>query len=184
MKQLQRVLFLLTVLYSTTAKSQGNNNGPVYLFIEKPCLKQDSLLLIKEKIRQIKIYKLELNDSSGYDKTIYGTWTLKTSATEIISSKWDGEAVEFYVVQTRKVEGNKIFENREHHQVIHFIKDNQIFRTNDMRYDGDRIESGCLIFKTNYTYDRKGFLIEADYCAPRMKDENIPIRKFLFEYIK
>lgn len=177
-------LVLIAVLASTIAKGQTIKTWPVYLFIDKPFLHQDSLLIIKKNIKQIKVYQLTISDSSKYDKKLFGTWTLQTDTTKIVSSKWDGTSEFYFPVDKRQYKKNKIVELRGLYELTHFIDNNQIVKTENKQVQGHRMEDGFFFDKIIYKYDSNGFLSEASYDSGGLLDPNVPYKKFIFEYFQ
>lgn len=177
-------LFLIwtVILASTISHSQTVKSWPVYLFIDKPVLHQDSLLIIKKGIKQIKVYRLTIGDSSSYDKKLFGTWTLQTDGTKILSSKWDGTSELFIPVDSRQYKKNKIIEVRLQYRLTHFIENGKITKTENKILSGRRMEDGFFFDKIDYKYDKDGFLIEACYDSGGLLEPNVPYSKFVYEY--
>jgi hypothetical protein len=179
-------LFLLLPFFASAQQTT-----PSSLWVDKPVTKQDTIAILNKNITKIKVYSLYISDSTRYDKTLLGTWTLKIENGKIDSCNWNPGSFEgrlYHPITSRKYKKNKIIEVvGGNYQFTHYTdKNGNVIKTNPSFLRSAkmvRMEDGFFFDKIEYEYNSDGLLRVAKYYSEGMYDPpNIIYSKYEFEY--
>lgn len=169
---------------------QTDENKPNSIWIDKPVVKSDTLLLTTKKIRKIKVYEGNIKDNdkgrNPYDTFYIGSWLIVKTQNEITSCFWEGNFSNWLetISSTKYTENiiTDIIGKNDHQYILTHYMDKKGTIIKSKNTIKSKYESRYYFTKIYYKY-KDGLVIEANYTSDKNVPKNIVYSKYIFEHI-